>query len=111
MQLQDMQARVSQRLDEGAGAAFYPTAEITAALNEAQRFFCLLTLCLEKTATWSVPSYGSNGSSPFFHMLGTFTDWIAPLRISTAAGAKVRPARLEDLNSLDSQWWNAPGAP
>lgn len=103
---------VSERLDEFvSGPVYYPLAETTAALNEAQRFFCLSTLALERTATWSVPSYASNNSSPFFHMLTFFPDWIAPLRLSTVSGAKVRPSRLEDLVSLDSEWINSPGAP
>jgi hypothetical protein len=104
--LSDMQARVSERLAEGGGAVFYPAAEITAALNEASRLFCLLTLGLEKTATWSVPA-----ATTFTHMLGVFSDWICPLRITDAAGAKIRPSRLEDLASLDSGWLNSPGAP
>jgi hypothetical protein len=106
-----MASRVSQRLAEGSGAVFYPVAEIIAALNEAQRFFVLLTLALEKTSAWAVPTFAANGNAPFFHMLQYFTDWIAPLRIATASGAKVRPASLADLDALDSQWRNSPGAP
>lgn len=116
MQLSTMYGLVSQRLNEGFGAGgpvFYPTLEIVAALNEAQRFFCLLTLALEKTTAWSVPS-----GTTFFRMLQLttggnliFPDWIVPLRITTTAGAKVRPGRLDDLSSLDSQWMAQPGAP
>ncbi len=107
-----MSARVSQRLNEGiVGPTFYTLAEINAAINEGLRLFVLLTLGVEKTAAWNVPAFGANGSVPFFHMLQYFTDWIVPLRITTAAGAKVRPARLEDLASLDGAWWNSPGAP
>jgi len=95
-----MQALVSQRLNEGqTGYTFYPQNEITAALNEAQRFFCLLTLGLEKTAAWVIPA-----NTTFTHMLGVFNDWIACLRITTSAGVKIRPARLEDLASLDPGW-------
>ena len=104
-----MQGLVSQRLNEGAnqgGPTLYPTAEITAALNEAYRFFVLLTLGLETTASWSVTA-----NATFFHMLTIFSDWIVPLRIATSAGAKVRPARLEDLASLDPQWVASPGTP
>ena len=104
-----MYTLVSQRLNEGTnqgGPTFYPTAEITAALNEANRFFCLLTLGLETTVLWAVPA-----ATTFFHMLGIFSDWIVPLRITSAAGAKVRPARLEDLVALDPQWIASPGAP
>jgi hypothetical protein len=103
---------VSQRLNEGvSGPAFYPISEITAALNEANRFFCLLTLGLETTNTWNVPSYSSNGNSPFFHMLTFFPSWIVPLRITTATGMKVRPTSIEGLAMRDSGWNNSPGAP
>ena len=111
MQLSQMISLCSQRLNEAAAPMFYPASEITAALNEADRTFVLLTLGLETTKPWSLPSYAANGSSPFFHMLATFSDWIAPLRISTAPGVKVRPARIEDLTSLDSGWINSPGSP
>jgi len=107
VQLSNMVALVSSRLAEGQdGPTFYPAYEITAALNEAQRLFCLLTLGLETTAPWTVPA-----ATTFFHMLGFFPDWIVPLRISTPAGAKVRPSRLSDLSALDSQWLASPGSP
>ena len=102
-----MAGRVSARLAEGnSGPVYYPRAEIVAALNEANRFFCLLTLGLETTAVWSVPS-----ATTFFHMLSYFPDWIAPLRITTVSGAKVRPARLNELTALDSGWMGSPGSP
>ena len=109
MNLATMYGLVSQRLNEGGnqgGPTFYPTAEIIAALNEANRFFCLLTLGLEKTVPWAVAP-----GTTFFHMLDLFSDWIVPLRITSDAGAKVRPARLEDLVSLEPQWVASPGAP
>ena len=111
MQLSQMISLCSQRLNEAAGPVFYPASEITAALNEADRTFVLLTLGLETTKPWTVPAYSANGNNPFFHMLATFSDWIAPLRMGTAAGIKVRPARIEDLTSLDSGWINSPGSP
>jgi hypothetical protein len=106
VQLSDMVTRVSQRLAEGAAPIYYPKAEIVAALNEAQRFFCLLTLGLEVTSPWAVTA-----ATTYFHMLSVFADWIVPLRITDAAGAKVRPARFEELTSLDSGWPSSPGAP
>lgn len=108
-----MYGLASQRLNEGAnqgGPTFYPTLEIVAAINEAQRDFCLLTLGLEKTTAWPAAA-----ATTFFHMLttnsGLFADWIAPLRIATTAGAKVRPSGLQELTSLDSQWIASPGNP
>lgn len=101
-----MYGTVSARLNEAAAPTFYPTAEIIRALNEAQRLFTLLTLCLERTAPWTVGS-----SAPFWRMLPIFADWIAPLRIGNAAGAKIRPARLSELWSLNSGWPAVGGAP
>jgi hypothetical protein len=103
VQLSDMQSRVSQRLAEGAtGPVYYPSAEITAALNEALRYFCLLTLCLEKTASWT-PAAG------FTRMLTVFSDWICPLRITTAAGLHVRQSTIAELSAL-CPGWNVSGA-
>jgi hypothetical protein len=107
MQLSDMVARVSARLAEGSsGPVYYPKAEIVAALNEANRFFVLLTLGLETTAPWTVTA-----ATTFFHMLTVFGDWVAPLRITDATGAKIRPARIEELTGLDFGWMASPGAP
>jgi hypothetical protein len=93
-------------LNESAAPVFYPALEITAALNEAQRFFCVLTLGLEVTATWTL-----TGGQTFYNMLALFPDWIAPLRIMDGLGVKVRPATVADLNSLDPQWISSPGGP
>ena len=102
-----MRGRVSARLNEGAtGPVFYPTGEITTALNEGLRFFVLLTLGLETTASWPLTP-----ATTFYHMLAIFPDWIVPLRITTALGAKVRPARLEELTCLDAGWRARPGVP
>lgn len=98
-----MGALVSQRLNEAGAPTFYPALEITAALNEADRLFCLLTLALEVTSPW-------NPASTFTHMLGVFADWIVPLRITTSLGVKVRPARFADLWALDSGWPTSGGA-
>jgi hypothetical protein len=107
MQLSDMRTRVSQRLNEGAtGPVFYTANEINAALNEANRFFVLLTLGLETTANWTVPA-----ATTFTHMLTVFSDWIAPLRIVSGTGAVIRPATLTDLAALDQGWFLSPGSP
>ncbi len=101
-----MTTTASQRLAEGGSYAFYPKAELIAAINEGMRLFALLTLGLEQTSTWNVTA-----STTFFRMLTIFSDWIVPLRISTAAGAKVRPTQLDGLNSLDDGWVKKTGTP
>lgn len=105
LQLIDIVNHASQRLNEGqTGPVFYPKSELVAAANEAERFFVLLTLCLETTAPWNVPAL-----TTFFHMLAIFPDWICPLYVSTAEGAKIRPSRLDDLSALNLGWLNSPG--
>jgi hypothetical protein len=104
MQLSAIRAIVTQRLGEGSTPTFYPSAEITNAINEAYRFFVLLTLGLEKTSSWNVTA-----ATTFFRMLTVFPDWIVPLRITDANGKKVRPARLEELSALNESWIASPG--
>jgi hypothetical protein len=106
MQLSQIYLQVSARLNEAGAPAFYPVPEIIAAINEGQRVFTFLTLALETTVTWT-PAV----NTPFFHMLPLYPDFIVPLRIATASGSKVRPARLSELWSLDSQWPASPGSP
>jgi hypothetical protein len=100
-----MRTRVQQRVNELTGT-YYSTAEINSALNEAQRLFVLLTLCLEVTAAFTLTA-----AVTFYHMRTTFEDWILPLRVTTLGGSKIFPSELEDLDSLDSGWQASPGAP
>ncbi len=112
MNLGKMEGLVSERLNEGqTGPTYYTKAEIVAALNEAQRFWALLTLGLEVTAPWTIPGASPLQQNTWFNMLPTFPDWIVPLRITNAAGSKIRPARGEELAALDSQWPISVGAP
>lgn len=112
MNLGTMATLVSQRLNEGAsGPTYYPKAEIVSALNEAQRFFVLLTLGLEVTLPWTIPAASPSSQNTWFNMLSIFPDWIVPLRITNLAGQKIRPARMDDLGSLDSQWPISVGTP
>ena len=109
MTLAEMVLRVSQRLNEApaaGGPTFYPVTEITAALNEADRMFCLLTLALEKTVLWTAPA-----ATAITRMLLAFPDWMVPLRLANEFGAPIRPCRLHDLWALDSQWPIAAGDP
>jgi hypothetical protein len=103
--LQELYTVVSGKLNETT-PTFYPTSEIIAAVNEGQRFFCLLTLVLETTEPWTITP-----GQLFFNLLPVFTDMIVPLRIADTQRVKVRPARLEDLSSLDAQWPLALGPP
>jgi hypothetical protein len=81
---------------------------VIAAINEAQRFFALLTLCLETTGTQALAA-----ATPTYRMLTIFEDWLLPLRVRVfgAGGGKVASARLADLDALNPAWQNEAGAP
>jgi hypothetical protein len=106
MQLSVIRGRVSERLAEGTTPTFYPGPEIDASINEANRLFCLLTLGLEVTASWTVPA-----ATPFTCIFSLFPDLIAVLRITDSTGTKIRPATIADLNALDPNWISSSGAP
>lgn len=96
-----MANRCQQRLHEDPAVTtpvYYPFPEVLSALNRGQRLLVLLTLCLEKTVT-----FAATGAT-FYSMRTYFQDWMLPLRVSTVAGARVRPARLAELDALDSGW-------
>lgn len=104
-----LQRRTLERLGDDPDAdpalMHYTPTEVLALLNQCQRMFCLLTLCLETVANFQLTSAAR------YHMLDTFRDWIIPLRIRNASGARVRPARLADLAALDSSWSVRVGTP
>ncbi len=109
MTLGAISALVSARLNEAFGAGgpkFYPSVEIVSAVNEGQRLFALLTLCIERTAGFVVAA-----NTTHFHALAQLSDYIATLRLSNAAGTKIRPATFGELWALDTQWPVATGAP
>jgi hypothetical protein len=106
MTLQTMQARVLARLDDDpAGTGYHTGIDAANGLNWAQRFFVLLSLCLEKSATFSL-----TGATTWFKVRTTLTDWLLPLRVEVA-NAKIRPARLADLDALDAGWQSSAGTP
>jgi hypothetical protein len=107
---QDLTDRITMRLGDDPAAAqpnrHYTYGEVLAWLNAAHRLFCLLTLCLEKTVTYPL----TNGVA-WYNLLATIPDWLVPLRVRITGGAKVRPARLEDLAALDVAWSTTSGTP
>src|SRR3954471_1241228 len=96
----DLRDRTLQRLGDTPGSSYtyYTPAEVLAVLNQLQRMFVLFTLCLETTA-----NFQPDGSATY-RMLQYFPDWIVPLRVRLATGAKLRPITLTELAALDSGW-------
>ena len=107
MTLADLRARTLNRLNEDATTPIYWTApEITNALNEGQRLYALITLCLEAIVTFPLTS-----GTAFYHTLATYSDWLLPLRVQSAAGKRVLPASLDELDALDDAWTSQRIAP
>lgn len=100
MQLAQLQAALWNRLDDDG--TYYPASQVTNALNEGQRFFQLLTQCLEQTVTWT-PIGG-----PIYHMLSLYPDWLC-IHSVAVNGTPLRPATLAELDALDANWLSASG--
>ena len=96
--------RTLKRLDQDpAQPVYFTRAEVLDALNEGQRIFAFLTLCLEGMATFPLTA-----GVAFYSMLATYADWLLPLRVVRASdGEKVMPASLVELDALDDAWTSA----
>lgn len=107
MTLSELITRTTKRLgdDPASTAVHYTRGEIIVALNQVYRLMCFLTLCLETTVTFTWPT-----NTAFLKMLGQYGDWILPLRIRIASGAKLLPNRFADLAALDASWSTTAGA-
>lgn len=109
MTLADLTSRTLERLGETSASGSYYTAEqVRIALNEGQRLFALLTLCLETTGSLPLTA-----NIAWYQPLATLNDWIVPLRvrIAGAGGTKLEPKRLEELDALSANWQTDPGPP
>lgn len=104
MNVAALQAQVWNLLDDDG--TYYPPQNVLDALNEAQRFFCMLTLCLEKTA-----SFPLTGGTVFYHVRQTLPDWLVPRRLLNSNGMRLRPCRLHELDAVNSGWQSTPGTP
>ena len=103
MNVTTMERLVWQKLND-AGGVYYPSA--LGALNEAQRLFALLTLSLEKTATFSLPANTFSSQ-----ILPQLPDFILVRRIFNSLGAQLRPVTIAQLAALDSTWQLTTGTP
>ena len=101
-------SRTLRDCGEAAGSpVFYQRHEVLDALNEAQRLFCLATLCLEADASLNLAA-----NTSFYYLIPNFPKFLVPLRVTVAnTGAKVRPASLGSFDSLSETWLTDAGDP
>lgn len=96
-----LQTRLIERLGEPSTPVYWELSEIKLALNKANRFFCLLTLCVERSA-----SFNLTAAQAFYTVSSQLSDFLVPLRVTTSAGARLQPYTLHELN-LESDTWRA----
>jgi hypothetical protein len=101
-----IETRIYARLDDDG--TYYTPAEVRRKINEAQRFFVLLTLCLEKTVTLAL-----DANTAFYHLLqeSGFEDFLCPLRIKVVGASRLIKSRISDLDALDQDWQATAGTP
>lgn len=106
--LAELQSRTLERLDEdGRNPRFWTLEECTAALNEAQRFMVMLTLCLEKTALLQLQP-----GAAWYKLGALLPDMLVPLRlVDYSTQQRLRPARLAELEARNAAWEVEPGEP
>ena len=103
----ELTERVLKRVGEDHDApVYYKPSEVLDALNAAQRLFCLLTLCLETSDTLAL-----TGTTTFYNLLSSFSDFLLPLRVQVVDGDKVRPGHLASFDSLSDTWQADAGDP
>jgi hypothetical protein len=101
-----LQTRLIERLDESATPTYWTLAEVKEALNKSVRFFALLTLCVERQA-----SFNLSAATAFYAISSQLTDFLVPLRVTTSAGARLLPYKLHELNMESDTWRSTPGTP
>lgn len=84
----------------------YSRQEALDAINEAQRIFVLLTMCLEAQDTFSTAA-----SQLYYYVSDQLPNFLCPLRVLTPEGRKIRPMSLGNNEALSSTWRTVTGEP
>lgn len=112
MTVAQIQDRILSRLAEvdenrNVDARFYSPSEVLAKINEGQQLFALLTLCLEKTSSYTLAA-----NTTFSHLLSSLTDFVLPLKVRiNSSGARLTPNTLTELDAVDTSWQKSSGTP
>lgn len=105
--LYELLVRLYERLDDPGPVVpvYYTKAEAIHALNVTQRLFCLLTLCIERTATFNITN-----AQAFQAIRAQLSDFLVPLRI-LFNGTRLLTDTLHSLDMADDTWRNRAGNP
>ena len=102
---------ILSQVDDPTGAGFAPATlpnttppEVLAAINEGQQLAAWLTLCLEKTADFTLTT------ACFYQPRPVLTDFLVPLRF-TLSGVRLRPATMAELEAENDAWQATAGNP
>jgi hypothetical protein len=103
-----LETLIWQKLND-PGGTYAPDA--LGALNEGQRLFALLSLCLEKTVAFPLTA-----GTLAYNLLGPaanslFADLLVVRRVYNSEGRQLRPATIAELQALDANWQATPGVP
>jgi hypothetical protein len=103
---------LTRRLDDATSSGtpsldnvYWSLAEGYCAVNEAQRQFALLTLCIEASGVLPLTA-----SRCFYGIRGYLPGYLLPLRVSIG-GVKLQPACLTELDARYNSWAATPGTP
>ncbi len=101
MTLSEIEALALTRL--GDNGTYYPG--VVDAINEGQRLFCLISLCLETSETFNLKA-----AQALYNVLPTMPDFVLARRVYLG-GTQLRPASLAQLQALDPNWQSTLGNP
>jgi hypothetical protein len=97
-----MKARVSERLDDDG--TYYTADEVLAALNAGLRFVALQTLCIERTANFTL-----SGATCWHTILDQLSDSIKIFRVRKAS-ARIYPTTFHEQDCYSPAWEATAGA-
>src|SRR5271168_725460 len=104
LSLSTLQTRLWERLDDDNGV-YYTATETKNALNKAQRLFCFLTLCYEKTVTFDLTN-----SVYYYPISGQISDFLCALRVYFN-NTRLIPSKLHSFDAHSDFWRTTVGAP
>jgi hypothetical protein len=111
MTVTEMLGQLTRRLDDASTSGlpasanvYWSSAEMYAALNEAQQQFAILTLSVEDSGTVAL-----TGGTCFYSIRDSLSGYLRPLRVSVG-GVRLQPARLSDLDARYFTWPSTAGS-